>query len=391
MQRVRLVTVMAIAAAIGLLPGGPVSAAAGAGSSPRGCQGSATRDATSGPAGSASWTTTRVRTLGDYNNLGGLAVADDQRATIVAMDDEVSWAIPTSDGGASWDPRVRLTAVGWRVQYSTVAQRGLDVDVANAAFKGDTDRILVRHSPDGGVTWGPTVKVPGVVYFPVIARGAGGLVVVSSAPDPAVRVRISRDGGATFGKAVKIGAYNPGPGCAYEPGRTGIAISGKVVLVVHWRSETRLILHRSTDGGRTWAPAVRLRTGAQGQDTIGLAVAGSQVLLAFRSGSDMITRLSTDKGASWSSPVTFKAGGFGFALSRSDGAWRIAYVRGDAVRYRSSATGLSWSAEETVATTPAADDATPIGVGVVDGGAVVPWVHYRSVNDDEALEWSARS
>jgi hypothetical protein len=307
------------------------------------------------------------------------------------MDDEVSWAIPTSDGGASWDPRVRLTAAGWRVQYSAVAQRGLDVDVANAAFKSGTDRILVRHSPDGGVSWGPTVKLPGVAFYPVIARGTGGLVVVTSAPDPAVRVRISRDGGATFGKAVRIGAYQPGPGCAYDPGRTGIAISGKVVLVVHWKSPTRLILHRSTDKGRTWQPPVGLRTGKQGQDTIGLAVSGRQVMLAFRWGSDIVTRLSTDRGATWSSAVTFTGGGYGFALSRSGGAWRIAYERGRAVRYRSSVTGLSWSAEETVATRPAADDATPIGVGVVGGGPVVPWVHYRSGTDDEALEWSARS
>ena len=391
MHTVRLATVVAFATVIGLLAGGPASAAVGGRSPALGCRTSAVPAARSGPAGTAAWTTTRVRTLGDFGNGGGLAVADDQHATIVTMDDEVSWAIPTSDGGASWDPRVRLTAAGWRVQSSAVTQRGLDVDVANAAFKGDTDRILVRHSPDGGVTWEPTVKLPGVVFNPVIARGSGGLVVVTSAPDPAVRVRISRDGGATFGKAVKIGAYKPGPGCAYEPGRTGIAISGRVVLVVHWRNETRLILHRSTDGGRTWAPAVGLRTGTQGQDTIGLAVAGSQVLLAFQSGPDMITRLSTDRGASWSSPVSFKAGGYGFALARSGGAWRIAYERGRAVRYRSSASGLSWSAEETVATRPAADDATPIGVGVVGGGPVVPWVHYRSDADDETLEWSARS
>jgi hypothetical protein len=386
-----LATVIAIAVGVGMLPSGPVGAARGAPERVSGCRTAAGIDVASGPAGAASWTTTRVRTLGDYGNDGGLAVADDQHATVVTMDNEVSWAIPTSDGGATWDPRVRLTGVGWRVQSSAVAQRGLDVDVANAAFKSGTDRILVRHSPDGGVSWGPTVKVPGVVFYPVIARGTGGLVIVTSSPDPAVRVWISRDGGATFGKPVRIGAYKPGPGCAYEPGRTGIAITGKVVLVAHWKSPTRLILHRSTDRGRTWAPAVTLRSGAQGQDTIGMAVAGSEVLLAFRSGPDLLTRLSTDRGATWSPPTAFKAGGFGFALARADGAWRIAYQRGSALRYRSSATGRSWSAEQTVATIPAADDATPVGVGVVGGGPVVPWVHVRSSSDDEALEWSARS
>lgn len=391
MRKARLATVVAVAVGIGMLPAGPVGAARGASDRVSGCRTAATSDGEARPAGSAAWTSTRVRILGDYGNQGGLAVADAQHAAVVTMDNEVTWAIPTSDGGASWESRVRLTPVGWRVFDSTVSQRGLDVDVASAAYDGDVDRILVRRSPDGGTTWRATVKVPGSVFSPVIARGANGLVVLTSAPDPSVRVRISRDGGASFAKAVRIGAYNPGPGCAYDPGRTGIAISGKVVLVAHWKSPTRLILHRSTDRGRTWAPPVALRTGTQGQDTIGMAVAGSEVLLAFRSGADLLTRLSTDRGATWSPPTAFKAGGFGFSLARADGAWRIAYQRGSALRYRSSATGRTWSAEETVATIPAADDATPISVGVVGGGPVVPWVHARSSSDDEALEWSARS
>lgn len=133
-----------------------------------------------------------------------------------------------------------------------------------------------------------------------------------------------------------------------------------------------------------------LFTGPQGQDAIGMAVAGSQVLLAFVSGFEIVTRRSIDRGATWSAPVTIKGGGYGIALGRSGDTWQLAYGRGAAVRYRSSATGLGWSAEKTVATFPAADDATPIGVGVVGGGPVVPWVHVRNATDDEALEWSAR-
>jgi hypothetical protein len=265
------------------------------------------------------------------------------------------------------------------------------VDIANAAYKGDLGRILVRHSPDGGATWGPTTRLPGSVYEPVLARGAGGLVVLSSSPDPAVRVRISRDGGATFGASVRVGAYEPGGGCVYDPGFTGLAVSGKVVLLFHWKNDSKLIVHRSTDGGRTWHPARTIRAGAQGHDTVATAVDGSTVLVAFHSGQNLVIRRSTDRGVTWSAQAVFKSGGWGISLAHADGQWHVAYTHGHALRYRSSTDGLAWSAEETVAAYATTESSRPLGVGIVDGGIVAPWIHTSGVADEEDLEWGSRS
>ena len=257
-------------------------------------------------------------------------------------------------------------------------------------LQGRINRILVRHSPDGGVTWDPTVRIADTVFYPVVARGAGGLVVLTSSPDPAVRVRISRNGGASFGQAVRIGAYKPGPGCAYDPGRTGIAISGRVVLVVHWKSPRG----SSSTGAPTGAGPGSLRSPCARASRARTPSAWRSTDPACWSPSSpglTSSRASRRIGARRGPRPEPSVRGLRFALARAGGTWRIAYQRGNALRYRSSANGLTWSAEETVATIPAADDATPLGVGVVGGGAVVPWVHYRSAADDETLEWGARS
>ena len=342
------------------------------------------------PAGGV-WTSTPIATLRTSGSEGGFAVADDQHATIVATDGDAAWARQTADAGATWDPPVRLTPFGWAVLSGIATQQGSDVEIANAAYKGDRSRTFMRHSADGGATWGSTLGLPGSVYGPVLAIGAGGLVVLSATPDPTVRVRISRDGGASFGRAVRVGAYDIGAGCVYDPGYTALAVSGGVVLVFHWQNEKKLIVHRSTDGGRTWGAARMIRAGQQGSDPIATAVNGDTVLVAFHSGQDLVIRRSTDRGLTWSPPFSFKSGGWGVSLARADGQWHLVYTHGHALRYRSSVNGLDWTAEETVATYPAADSSRPLGVGILGGTVVAPWIHSFLTKDNDGLEFSARS
>ena len=97
MHKARLASVLAFVATIGMLPAGSAAGVSGGRGPAAGCGASATADAGASPAGGG-WTSSLVRTLGDSGNEGGLAVADDLHATIVTMDDEVSWAIPTTDG-----------------------------------------------------------------------------------------------------------------------------------------------------------------------------------------------------------------------------------------------------------------------------------------------------
>jgi hypothetical protein len=105
-----------------------------------------------------------------------------------------------------------------------------------------------------------------------------------------------------------------------------------------------------------------------------LAANGATVIAAY--GQDpvdadrLVVRRSTNGGRSWSAPMLFGTDLVGLAVGFGQGAWRL--VTSDttgAWRYRSSTTGSSWSSP-VVIDTGHGDFSAPIGVGAFTGGPV---------------------
>lgn len=188
------------------------------------------------------------------------------------------------------------------------------------------DQVVYQRSTDGGASW-----TAGRVLFaatdadryvtPNLAVAASGdrVVVAWRVAGPgrtSLFVRRSADGGATWRPAERVASTTRKRGL----GVPALAIGGRTVLLA-WtdRTDGRLLLRRSTDGGATWAAARRMATGSLsiecGKRVLdalpGLAVSGDRVHLAWSDApkgaclaATLRIRSSADGGRTWTDART---------------------------------------------------------------------------------------
>ena len=207
----------------------------------------------------------------------------------------------SGDGGKTWDTGV-VAIQGGAVTWPFVIRPGVAVQarpqgdkvyvvgwyVVNPPGQGAAGgagdrRAVVSSSDDGGKTWsapvdasGPDEKVREIAR-PVVGPD-GALYIVwrnrddpSSAPRP-IEVAKSTDGGATFTRT-PIGDVGPAPATAPAPtgfaGYPRIAVdsrSGALYVVYHGFNfgDLDTVIQRSTDGGATWSPPLRVNDDPKG-------------------------------------------------------------------------------------------------------------------------------
>ena len=159
-----------------------------------------------------------------------------------------------------------------------------EFDSYGSAQGQDSSRILFSHSVDLGITWSPPVRVNDVagdcqdgdntVEGAVPAVGPQGQVYLAWSGPGGILFDRSLDGGASWGRDVPVAA---------QPGGWDFAVSGisrcnglpttlcdsgnspyRGFIYVVWSDQragadnTDLFLSRSTDGGLTWGPPVRV-------------------------------------------------------------------------------------------------------------------------------------
>jgi hypothetical protein len=199
-------------------------------------------------------------------------------------------AVRSIDGGRTFSAPVRVSDPGRRRvgAASAVVDHTGRLVVLYEDFKGDvrdfqflegppydaTFALVVTASDDGGGTFGPGVEIePGVVptrrflvylpEFPSLAAGPGKTLYASwsdgRAGDDDVYLRRSDDGGRTWAPPVRVNRTRRGDGTSQTLPRVAVAPNGRVDVVFYDRRDdvahnvmSGVTLATSTDQGRTW-------------------------------------------------------------------------------------------------------------------------------------------
>ncbi len=222
----------------------------------------------------------------------------------------------SADAGSSWGPALRLTNAPGDSHYPSIAVAGDAVHVVWWDTRAGVPQIFYKRSGDGGLTWSadaPITNSPAPAAYPSVAVWGGSVHVVyvgGDAQSSEVYYVRSLDDGQTWQPPRRLSDL---PDNSWVP---TVAVSGPNVYVAwsdtrHGGSQVSLeeeYFVRSTDGGATWGPNVRLTFDPPGQPANSwapsLTAAGAFVWLVWfdeRDGNfEIYTKRSTDFGVTWS-------------------------------------------------------------------------------------------
>lgn len=200
-------------------------------------------------------------------NFGRSVVADDEGRLHAVWSEIVDAGAYASyrrslDGGATWEPEMRLTdgaaaPVGHDHIIPAVAAAEGSVYVAWHEMREGGPEVRFRRSTDGGATWEPSIRLPVEIpntASPSVAASERDVHVVCCGRTQVYYVH-SPDGGAHWERAIQISDSSV---VAWVP---TVAVGGRRVYVA-W-VDTRdgneeEYIRASADGGATFGPPVRL-------------------------------------------------------------------------------------------------------------------------------------
>ncbi len=176
------------------------------------------------------------------------------------------------DDGASWQPPVAVTADNDFDDKPYIDARGNEVLVAWADFGFSPARVRAARSLDGGLTFGnDTVLVNasggGNGACPVIAADGTYYVFWRGSAQEFLWLSRSLDQGASWSADMPIAAMSPLPSTlpggfriVNLPSAAANPVTGDLAVV--WNDQLfgnpDILSIRSTDGGDTWSPAIRV-------------------------------------------------------------------------------------------------------------------------------------
>jgi hypothetical protein len=211
----------------------------------------------------------------------------------------------STDGGATWEPTVRLTLPEASAMRPGIAAHSSYVHLTwfdRREAKGLLDwRIYHKRSTDGGATWGPDVPMPSAPerfpHHPQIAATQGGKVccvweegqVFDGARwfgDPALYASVSQDDGETWARPKRITFVNAPHGWATHA--KSCACGSRIHLA--WTDapdgtdKPRAAFYMtSADGGLTWSDPERLTSASDGECGVeSVGGTGSYVIVVVR-------------------------------------------------------------------------------------------------------------
>ncbi len=218
----------------------------------------------------------------------------------------------STDGGDSWDSDMRLTANSAVSRSPSIATGGGygRVHVVWVDRREGDFGIYYKHSTNGGISWGSDIRLSHNITdseSPSIATGPGSRVHVVWDDYRYIYYRLSTDGGDSWGTETIL-TNDPGESC-----QPSIATddSGRVHLV--WfdsrDNDYEIYYKRSTDGGNSWGPDVRLTHNVIAESWYPcIATDGSNGVYVVwedrRDGnSEIYYKCSTDGGKTWGEDI----------------------------------------------------------------------------------------
>ncbi|HRH87415.1 MAG TPA: hypothetical protein PLO41_11250 [Rubrivivax sp.] len=214
----------------------------------------------------------------------------------------------SADGGFSFSSPVTVLGSGTEGAGPHVAADGGYVYTARAAKpkKNKPTQVYFRASANNGMSFGPELQLTtassGASLAAIAAAGSNAHVLwfTSVGPNSSVFVSSSSNGGATFAPPVDVsGAIGGGPGAMSALGAN---------VHIAWAQPTgptaEIYYSRSSNGGASFSAPVNLSNSpGQGSSFPQLALAGTNVYVAYREGPQVRLIRSLDGGASFGAPV----------------------------------------------------------------------------------------
>lgn len=236
----------------------------------------------------------------------------------------------STDGGISWGPEIKISSGAGSTRYPMVAVSGQVVHVVFDDDRHTGSEVYYRRSSDQGVTWGPETRltnVTGASYFCSIAVVDQNVHITwedsRDGPYREIYYKRSTDGGLNWGADTRL---TNDPSKSYF---SSVAASGQYVHLT-WNDERdgnmEIYYKRSTDGGTTWGADTRMTNNSFVSEIACITVLGQVVHLVWQdipAQIEIMYRRSTDGGISFEPEIQLSTPSF---LS-----WHPAVAVGDSV------------------------------------------------------------
>ncbi len=212
-----------------------------------------------------------------------IMAADGETLHLLVWDDGVDY-LRSEDGGATWAPKRRLAAVSGAQAHPCIHRVGRTLHVLwqdgrDGAGEPYSYRLCYMRSEDAGLTWGPAVRISSAeaMSFRHASAVEGDVIhevwsdkrhepdrsVFSTDGNWEIYHKRSSDGGRTWGPDVRLTRSE------LVCQRPAIGVVGDTVLVAYvaWQerglgtfnaARTDVYTIRSADGGETWGPSVKI-------------------------------------------------------------------------------------------------------------------------------------
>ena len=304
----------------------------------------------------------------------------------------------STDGGISWGADLRLSnypAYSW---YPSLAVSGLYVHVAWWEAIDGNYEIYYKRSTDGGISWGadtrltydsassslPSISVSGSMVHVVWHDERNGGIINSE-----IYYKRSTDAGISWGEDIRL------TNAPYSSKNSTIYVCGSIVHVAWFDTRDgyteEIYYKRSTDEGISWGTDTRLTNNSGYSVNPNILASDSIVHIAWVDNSDynkeIYYKRSSDGGLSWGPNVRLtnssgESGNPSLSMTDSiihmvwydnpDGFFKIYYKR-------STDEGLSWKPNIQLTTNNLGGSSRP-SMSISDTVIHIVWCDYRDGN-----------
>jgi hypothetical protein len=212
-----------------------------------------------------------------------------------AHEASAAWISRSTDGGATWTPRVRVDLGEACPCCRTALASTKDGRLFMAwrhVFPGNVRDVVVARSDDRGATWSTPERVHADNWVfdacphagPALAVDSAGLLHVAwwtgREGSAGVYYSQSRDGAHTFSAPIALGVAQ-----FSRPAHVQLGLTSKNDVIVAWEDGTRavpeVLVRVSRDGGAHFGDALPLSDGGRASTFPVLGIAGDSVAVAW--------------------------------------------------------------------------------------------------------------
>src|SRR5262245_33277324 len=187
------------------------------------------------------------------------------------------------DGGFNWEPDLRLSPHPARQEHPSIALSGDNIYIVWHDTRDGGLNIYIKRSTDGGANWEPDVRLSSsgsAAHASIAASGSSVSVVWGDSRDGQAEIytRASSDGALSWGEEIRLSEL---PYASWVP---TVAVSGRNVYAawVDTRDDNEEEYFRSsTDGGASWGPVMRLTNNAANSWAPSMVASGETVHIVW--------------------------------------------------------------------------------------------------------------